>query len=536
MAFQKAQNTCLHVRDIIVLGYSPVCIKMVFFALVFICLVGFANAFQGSNPFNLRRGSIRLTPIEMKHFDYLVIGAGSGGMASARRAAAYGVKVGVIEKSALGGTCVNVGCVPKKVMWNVATVNEIIHDAHKFAFNVGSYEFDWKRMKEMRDAYITRLNGIYSRLLKGSEVELITGTASFIGPKEIKVKSSEGEAMKETITADNILIAVGGKPVMPDIPGIEHCIDSNGFFELSEKPKNVAVIGGGYIGVELAGVFQALGTDTKLFIRGDKPLRGFDDLIVDTLMKEMTKQKLDLVTRTSPTSVRKNPDGTLTLITDKGEFGPFDQVLFATGRSPLIDNLGLENVPNLKINGKNMIEVNDLQETGAEGVFAVGDVSSNIQLTPTAIAGGRRLADRLYDNRPKSRADYDFVPTVVFSHPCIGTCGFTEQEAKKKFGEENVKVYSSTFTNLWYGPWQMEPEEKPKVAMKLVCQGPKEHVVGVHSIGMGSDEMLQGFAVAIKMGATKADFDDAVAIHPTAAEEMVTMGKWGTAPSDKYGH
>lgn len=506
-------------------------VRLIFLALV--VWVQIVSGFRAQSSFRHHSTSTSRS-LHMKHFDYLVIGAGSGGMASARRAAAYGAKVGVVEKSALGGTCVNVGCVPKKVMWNVATVNEIIHDAGKFAFDVQSVKFDWKKMKGMRDAYITRLNGIYGRLLKGSEVELLTGSASFVGPNEIKVDGDE--APNETITADNILIAVGGKPVMPDIPGIEHCIDSNGFFLLEEQPKSVAVIGGGYIGVELAGVFHALGTETKLFLRGEKPLRGFDDLIVDTLVKEMGKQKMDLVTKTSPTSVKKNEDGTLTLSTDKGDFGPFDQVLFATGRAPLIDDLGLENVPGLKTNSKNMIEVNDFQETGAKGVYAVGDVSSNIQLTPTAIAGGRRLADRLYDNRPKSKADYDFVPTVVFSHPCIGTCGFTEAEAKEKFGEDKVKVYTSTFTNLWYGPWQMEPDDKPKVAMKLVCQGPQEHVVGCHSIGMGSDELLQGFAVAMKMGATKADFDDAVAIHPTAAEEMVTMGKWGTAPSDKYGH
>ncbi len=472
----------------------------------------------------------RTRSLSMTHYNYLVIGAGSGGMASARRAAAYGAKVGVIEKAALGGTCVNVGCVPKKVMWNVATVNEFIHDADKFAFNVPEgVTFNWGRMKEMRDAYITRLNGIYGRLLNGSEVDLMVGSASFTGVNEVKVGD-------ETHTADHILIAVGGKPSMPDMPGIEHCIDSNGFFELESQPKNVAVIGGGYIGVELAGVFHALGTDTKLFLRGEKPLRGFDDLLVDTLVKEMGKQKLDLVTKTSPTAVEKNADNTLTLKTDKGDFGPFDQVLFATGRTPLIEGLGLENVPGLTLNKKNMIEVDDFQQTGAKGVYAVGDVSSNIQLTPTAISGGRRLADRLFNSKPKSKADYDYVPTVVFSHPCIGTIGLTEAEAKEQYGEENVEVYTSTFTNLWYGPWQMEPDDKPKVAMKLVCEGPTQRVCGCHSIGMGSDELLQGFGVAMKMGATKADFDDCVAIHPTAAEEMVTMGKWGTAPSDKYGY
>jgi len=420
---------------------------------------------------------------------------------------------------------VNVGCVPKKVMWNAATVSEIFHDAKHFGFDMpGGYKFNWKRLKDMRDAYITRLNGIYSRLLGNSEVELIEGYGSFNGDKSVEVNG-------QTYTADHIMIAVGGKPSMPNISGIEHCISSDGFFLLEEQPKNVAVVGAGYIGVELAGVFQALGTKAEIFTRGDKILRGFDGMIVDTLLSEMDKQGLVHHPNQSPASIAKNADGTLTMTTVAGEaFGPFDQILFATGRSPLVEKLGLDKA-GIATSDRGYITVNDLQETTAEHVYALGDVCGDVELTPMAIAAGRRLADRLFLNMKDAKADYSDVPTVVFSHPPIGTVGLTEEKAATKYGSENIKVYTSRFTNLWYGPWQMEPEDKPKTAMKVVTTLPDEKVVGIHIIGMGSDEMLQGFAVAMKMGATKADLDSCVAIHPTASEELVTLGPWGMAPS-----
>lgn len=251
-------------------------------------------------------------------------------MASARRAAGYGVKVGVIEKSALGGTCVNLGCVPKKIMFNAATVNEIIHDADKFGFKVEGAKFDWSFLKAARDKYLLRLNGIYAKNLANSKVEVIDGYGSFSGPKSVKVGD-------KTYTADHICIAVGGKPTMPNIPGVEHCISSDGFFSLTSQPKSVAVIGGGYVGVELAGVFHGLGTHTDLFTRADKPLKDFDSLVVETLLKEMKKQGLNFKPNESPKSIRKHTDGTLFMTTEKGEeFGPYDQILFATGREPLV--------------------------------------------------------------------------------------------------------------------------------------------------------------------------------------------------------
>jgi len=459
------------------------------------------------------------------HYDYLVIGGGSGGMASARRAAGYGAKVCVIEKARLGGTCVNVGCVPKKVMWNAATISEMFHDAHQFGFSIpGGYKFDWSTLKKYRDAYIARLNGIYSRMLGNNKVDVVMGSATFSGAREVTVVESG-----DKYTADHVLIAVGGRPSLPNIKGIEHCISSDGFFELPTQPQRVAVVGGGYIGVELAGVFHALGSKTQLILRTEKPLLGFDNIIVDNLLKEMQKQKLEVLNNESTKEIVKNEDGSLTMVMDSGKkLGPFDSILFATGRVPLVEGLKLD-AAGIKQNNKMQILVNEKQETNVPGVYAVGDVSSDIQLTPTAIAGGRRLADRLFNKMPKAQADYTDVPTVVFSHPPIGTVGLSEDAAIAKYGADKIKVYTSTFTNLFYGTYQIEPDDKPKTAMKMVTLLPDEKVIGLHVIGMGADELLQGFAVALKMGATKADFDDCVAIHPTAAEEFVTLAPWGMA-------
>lgn len=460
------------------------------------------------------------------HYEYLVIGGGSGGVASARRAAGYGAKVAVIEKTALGGTCVNVGCVPKKVMFNAATVSEMIHESKQFGFHIDekAVHFNWSELKVARDNYVARLNGIYSRMLGNNKIDVINGYASFEGNNKVKV----GE---QIYTADNILIAVGGKPSLPSIPGIEHCISSDGFFQLDKQPKNVAVIGGGYIGVELAGVFNGLGSKTNLFTRQDKPLKGFDSMIVDGLLAEMKKQGLQHIPNQEPAEVIKNDkDNTLTIITKtKEQFGPYDSILFATGRTPLLDGLNLSKA-SIKLTSRGYIEVDEYQQTSTKGVYAVGDVCGNVELTPTAIAGGRRLSDRLFNKMVNAKADYSNVPTVVFSHPPIGTIGLTEEKAKEIHGTANIKTYTSSFTNLWYGTYQMDPDMKPKTHMKLVTLLPTEKVIGLHSLGMGSDELLQGFGVAMKMGATKADFDNCVAIHPTAAEELVTMAPWGMAP------
>lgn len=458
-------------------------------------------------------------------YDFIVVGGGSGGMACARRAAGYGAKVLLVEYQAMGGTCVNVGCVPKKIMFNAASLAESMHSAKHFGFQTPEVKFDWAYMKQARDAYILRLNGIYERNLEGSKVTRVNGFGAFVDAHTIAVSGTQ-------YTGAHVLIATGGKPAMPAIPGVEHCISSDGFFALEQQPAAVAVVGGGYIGVELAGVFHGLGTDTRLFTRAAQPLRGFDAAIRTALVTEMTRLGLKYSPNEDIHSISKAADGRLVMKTTSGEQGPFDQIVFATGRVPLVDGLNLP-AAGVSLNDNGYIAVDEYQNTSASGVYALGDVCGRVELTPMAIAAGRRLADRLFNGQSSAKADYDNVPTIVFSHPPIGTVGLTEEEAIAKFGKETVKVYNSTFVNLYYGQWKVAPEDKPKTYMKLIVTLPEEKVVGIHILGMGADEMLQGFGVALKMGATKADLDNCVALHPTAAEELVTLAPWGMAPLRK---
>lgn len=464
------------------------------------------------------------------HFDYLVIGGGSGGLASAKRAAGYGKKVGVVEKGRLGGTCVNVGCVPKKCMWNAAHIAEVMEEAKLYSYsNTDAVTFDWKAFKTSRDNYITRLNGIYARGLEGSEVQALTGLASFAGDGN---SITVGDAK---YTADHVLVAVGGKPSVPTLNGAEHCITSDGFFELEELPKTVAVVGAGYIAVELAGIFAALKAETSLIVRGDKALRKFDPMVAEMLDSEMKRQGMTVEANTELTKiVLDEKTGLKIAYAGDREVGRYECVLLAVGREPLLAPLALDKT-DVTLTSKGYIDVDAYQNTKHDGIYALGDVCGDVELTPMAIAAGRRLADRLFDGQTTSKADYSNVPTVVFSHPTIGTIGLTEPEAQEKYGEDDIKVYTSTFVNLWYGPMPIEPSTKPKTKMKLVCQGKNEKVIGLHCIGMASDEVLQGFGVAMKMGATKADFDSCIAIHPTAAEELVTMAPWGTSAGDKRG-
>lgn len=467
-------------------------------------------------------------------YDYLVIGAGSGGIASARRAASYGAKVGVIEKGRLGGTCVNVGCVPKKVMWNAASIAETLHDMKHYGFSgydSDAISFDWGFIKENRDKYIVRLNGIYERNMGNSGVDSILGTAALADGSEGVVVTPDDGSDPVTYKAKNVLIATGGYPTFPEGEGIrEHSISSDGFFELEELPQKAVVVGAGYIAVELAGVLQALGTDTSLVVRKEKAMREFDEILADTLDNEMERQGINIFRNTNGAAkIELGDDGLKKVTLQNGEtIDGVDTVLMATGRSPLVEPL---NLPGAGVEQKNggYIVTDEYSATNVDGVFALGDVCGNIELTPMAIAAGRRLADRLFGGPEfkNAKVSYDNVPTVVFSHPPIGTIGLTDVQAIEKYGEENVKVYRSKFANLYYGPWQVEADDKPKTAMKLICAGEEELVVGLHVIGMGADEMLQGFGIAMKMGATKADFDACVAIHPTASEEFVTLFPWG---------
>ncbi|GAA5802321.1 hypothetical protein EDC94DRAFT_25066 [Helicostylum pulchrum] len=458
-------------------------------------------------------------------YDYLVIGGGSGGLASARRASGiHGAKVALIEaQHRLGGTCVNVGCVPKKVMWNAASVAEALRDAKHYGFgDQEPVKFNWELMKEKRDAYVKRLNGIYERNLGNDKVDHIQGFASFVNENTVRIQTSESESIE--VQAKKILIATGGHPLIPDIPGSNYGIDSDGFFDLEHQPKRVAVIGTGYIGVELAGIFNTLGTQTTIFSRTKQILRSFDNIIKDNLLKEMQSVGVNFAFDSKVNAlVRESEDGPITIQYEsdgKPETLEVDCVVWAVGRLPNIKKLNLE-AANVKINEKGYIIADPYQRTTQENVLALGDACGVAELTPVAIAAGRKLSDRLFGGEQfkDSKLDYENIPTVVFSHPTAGTIGYTEDEAREKFGTDNVKTYTSKFTNMYFSML----EHKEPTAYKLVCAGDDEKVVGVHILGRGSDEILQGFGVAVRMGATKANFDSCVAIHPTAAEELVTM-------------
>lgn len=449
-----------------------------------------------------------------RKFGLLVIGGGSGGLGTARRAAEFGVKAAIVEMARMGGTCVNVGCVPKKVMFNAAAHLDMLHHTSDYGIDLELKGFSWPKLKANRDAYIRRLNDIYDRNVEKSSIEKIVGRASFVDSKTVEVNG-------ELITADHIVIATGGYPAIPEIPGKEFGITSDGFFELEDLPKKVCVVGAGYIAVEMACILKSLGSDVTLSIRHDQALRTFDESIRTNLMRELEALGIRIL-RNSHVLAVSSSDGAIKDVTftiagkEEKETG-YDCVLFAVGRRPHT-NIGLEKA-GVQLNDKGYIIVDGEQNTTQPGVYALGDVCGRAELTPVAISCGRKLAHRLFEPNPKSKQNWDFIPTVVFAHPPIGTCGYTEEEARNKYGSENIKIYSTTFNNMYYAL----SERKVKTMMKLVCAGPEQQVVGLHMQGMGCDEILQGFAVAMKMGATKAQFDACVAIHPTSAEELVTM-------------
>jgi glutathione reductase (NADPH) len=445
-----------------------------------------------------------------RHFDTIVIGGGSGGIAHARRAAEFGARTAIIEHGPLGGTCVNVGCVPKKIMWYAADLAEAFAHAADFGFDAAVRGHDWGTLKSARDAYVRRLNGIYEANLDRSGVTYIQGSARFAGPSEIAV----GDALYRS---DRIVIATGGRPGVPKIPGAELGITSDDFFELEERPQRVLVAGSGYIAVELAGIFNALGSEVRLVVRKDAIIREFDPMLGEELMAAMRGDGIAIETRSVPAAVEKTADGLVLETFDGSRFGSVDCVLWAIGRDPNTEGLGLGKA-GVATDEEGFVPTDEWQQTNVEHIFALGDVTGRAALTPVAIAAGRRLADRLYGGMQGRHLDYELIPTVVFSHPPVGTVGLTEEEARKQFGGA-IRVYNSRFIPMFYALGEV----KRRSAMKLITAGRDERVVGCHIIGDGADEMLQGFAVAIRMGATKADLDDTVAIHPTSAEELVTM-------------
>ena len=443
-------------------------------------------------------------------YDLIVIGGGSGGLAHAQRAAQYGARVLVFESGPLGGTCVNVGCVPKKVMWYAASIAHEGELAPSYGFASHAPDHDWASLKTARDAYVRRLNDIYARNLSSKDIEVIDGRAHFVDPHTV-------EANGRRYTAERITIATGGYPRWPDLPGAELGITSDGFFELEHMPKRIAIAGSGYVAVELGGVLQALGAEVTILTRFDGVLRSFDAMLREEVAGALAADGIRVEQHAVPTSLTKTSKG-LTLETEDGRtFERLDCVIWAIGRAAATDDLNLA-AAGLNADSDGFVPVDAWQQTSVPHIFALGDVTGAVALTPVAIAAGRRLSDRLWGGMTDRRLDYENIATVIFTHPPTGTVGMTEAEARAEHGDA-VRVYTSGFTPMRYALGS----EKRHAAMKLVCVGEEERIVGCHVFGDGADEMLQGFAVALRMGATKRDFDDTVAIHPTSAEEFVTM-------------
>ena len=446
-----------------------------------------------------------------KDYDLLAIGAGSGGIATSNRAASYGARCAIVETdSKLGGTCVNRGCVPKKVMWYGASMAHALREAGGYGFDVDVKSFDWASLVRDREAYIRRINKSYENTLGKAGVEVLQGHGRLVDANTVSVGD-------KTVTAERIILAPGGSPVVPDVPGADLGMTSDGFFEMQELPSSVAVVGAGYIAVELAGMLQSLGSNVTMLIRKTHFLRNFDEMMYTTLTDSMLESGVLIESEFSIASLQETPNGIVIESTDGKKSGPFEKVIWAIGRRPASYDIGLENI-SLEVDKNGYIPVDEYQRTACKSVYAIGDVTGQAELTPVAIAAGRRLADRIYNGMEGRKLDYSLIPTVVFSHPPIGTVGLTEAEAKEEYGD-SVKVYSARFKPMV----SVFSEHDSKTAMKLIVEGENERVVGCHVIGDGADEMMQGFAVAMKMGATKQDFDDTVAIHPTSSEELVTM-------------
>ena len=441
-------------------------------------------------------------------FDLFVIGAGSGGVRAGRMAAAMGVRVGMAEDRYLGGTCVNVGCVPKKLFVYGSHFSEEFENAAGFGWTVGKSTFDWPTLRDNKTKEIERLNGIYRNMLVNSGVNLLDGRARITGPNTVEVSGTQ-------YSAERILIATGGWPYVPEFPGSEHVISSNEVFYLDEFPKRAIVVGGGYIAVEFAGIFAGLGAETSLIYRGDLFLRGFDQEVREFTAEEVAKKNISLRFNNNIEKIDKQADGSLLAHLTDGSTLEADTIMYATGRVPNVMDLGLENV---RVEQKNSgaIVVNDQYQTAEPSVYAIGDVIDRIQLTPVALAEGMALVRNLYAGK-NQQVDYDLIATAVFCQPNIGTVGLSEEKSRELY--ENVDVYKSTFRAMKH---TMSGSDE-KTFMKMLVDRDTDKVLGVHMVGPDAGEIIQGIAVALKAGATKAVFDSTIGIHPTAAEEFVTM-------------
>lgn len=442
-------------------------------------------------------------------FDLFVIGAGSGGVRAARFAAGFGAKVAVAESRYLGGTCVNVGCVPKKLLVYGAHFAEDFEQASGFGWSLGEANFDWATLIANKDREIHRLNGIYRNLLVNSGVTLMEGHAKITGPHEVEVNGQRH-------SAKHILIATGGWPQIPQIPGHEHAISSNEAFFLKELPKRVLVVGGGYIAVEFAGIFHGLGAKTSLLYRGEMFLRGFDGAVRKHLHEELTKRGMDVQFNADIARIDKEPDGSLKATLKDGRELITDCVFYATGRRPMLDNLGLENT-GVTLDKRGFVEVDDLYQSAEPSILAIGDVIGRVQLTPVALAEGMAVARRLFKPEQYRAVDYNMIPTAVFSLPNIGTVGLSEEQAIED--GHKVQIFESSFR-----PMKLTLTEcQERTLMKLVVDADTDKVLGCHMVGPEAGEIVQGLAIALKAGATKQHFDETIGVHPTAAEEFVTM-------------
>jgi glutathione reductase (NADPH) len=443
-------------------------------------------------------------------WDLVVIGGGSGGLACAQRAARHGARVLVAESGPLGGTCVNAGCVPKKIMYHAADVAHGIADAADYGFALSLGGHDWAALKSRRDAYVERLRGIYLENLTESGASLVRERARIEGSGRVAIGSASH-------AAEHIVIASGGRPLVPALPGADAAITSDGFFALERMPASIAIVGSGYVAAELSGVFAALGARVTVAIRTDRILRSFDEMLSARLMAAMLADGIEFAMHAMPTGLATSAEGHRLVLADGRALGPFECVMWAIGRTPETAGLGLaERGVQLGAGGEIVTDLR--QDTTAPGIHAIGDVTGRSELTPVAIAAGRRLADRLFGGAVDRHLDYRLIPTVVFSHPPIGTVGLTEAEARAAHGD-SVETFSHDFMPLYHGI----TARRRRAEVKLVTAGGDRRILGLHAIGMGADELLQGFAVALRLGATKRDFDDTVAIHPTSAEELVTL-------------
>ena len=448
----------------------------------------------------------------MREYDIIAIGGGSGGSATMNRAAMHGAKAAVIEGNIIGGTCVNVGCVPKKVMWYGAQVSETLKNyAADYGYTIGETSFDFKTLRKNREAYIERSRQAFSNNFNRNGIDYIEGYARFVDKNTVEVNG-------ELIRAKHIVIATGSYAFVPNIPGSELGGTSDDVFAWEELPESVSIIGAGYIAVELAGVLHGLGVKTDLFVRKGGPLRGFDQGIVEVLVEEMKKNGQPLYTHKVPQKLEKLDNGDIQIHFEDGTTHTSQKVIWAVGRKANVSQLNLE-AAGVALNERGFIQVDEYQNTTTPGIYALGDVSGEKELTPVAVKAGRTLSERLFNGKTDAKMDYELIPTVVFSHPAIGSIGLSQEQAEAKYGAENIKVYESNFA----GMYSAITVHRQMTKLKLITLGEEEKIIGLHGIGEGVDEMIQGFAVALKMGATKADFDATVAIHPTASEEFVTM-------------